>query len=259
MPNATPHNATDLVLLETPANAGRFVVVCEHASCHIPDGFDGLGMSAAARASHAAWDIGALPVARGLAKRLNATLVAGTVSRLVYDLNRPPHAPDAMPAKSEVFDIPGNAGLSDHDRAQRAQTYDAPFQHALADMLSKTNDPVLVTVHSFTPIYHGQPRAVEIGILHDRDSRLADAMLNTVAHHTTARAERNEPYGPEHGVTRTLIDHGLAHGHLNVMLEVRSDLIGTAAQQDQMAATLAAWLSAALADLGQASDASWSA
>ena len=35
----------------------------------------------------------------------------------------------------------------------------------------------VVTVHSFTPVHFGEPRAVELGILHDEDSRLADGML----------------------------------------------------------------------------------
>jgi predicted N-formylglutamate amidohydrolase len=39
------------------------------------------------------------------------------------------------------------------------------------------------------------------------------------------KVERNEPYGPEDGVTHTLRLHALPNGLLNVMIEVRNDLI----------------------------------
>ena len=62
--------------------------------------------------------------------------------------------------------------------------------------MERVNDPILVTVHSFTPVYHGKKRSVEIGILHDKDARFADAMLETANDHTNAIVRRNKPYGP---------------------------------------------------------------
>ena len=102
---------------------------------------------------------------------------------------------------------------------------------------------MLVTVHSFTPVYHGRPRAVEIGVLHDADSRLADALLDTAAAHTTADVQRNAPYGPGDGVLHTLHEHALPHGLLNVMLEIRNDPIADAPAQRSMAYMLAGWRS----------------
>ena len=99
-----------------------------------------------------------------------------------------------------------------------------------------------MTVHSFTPIYHGVARTVEIGILHDSDTRLADAMLEIAQAHTDANVQRNAPYGPDHGVTHTLKEHAIKGGHLNVMLEVRNDLIVTSDEQTAMADMLAGWV-----------------
>lgn len=90
-------------------------------------------------------------------------------------------------------------------------------------------------MHSFTPVYHGRERAVELGILHDEDSRLADRMLRAAAAAPLYRTERNEPYGPEDGVTHTLILHGLSNGLRNVMIEVRNDLIADDIGQGVMA------------------------
>lgn len=224
------------------------MLVCEHAAHHIPAPFRNLGLSEETGISHAAWDPGAMGVAQRLSGLLDAALVAGTVSRLVYDCNRPPSAPDAMPARSEVIDIPGNVGLTPEERNARAQMIYAPFQAAVANRLLGTQSPVLITIHSFTPIFHGQFREVEVGVLHDTDSRLADAMLRTASRHTACNVQRNQPYGPEHGVTHTLKEHALPAGYLNVMLEIRNDLIRTEAQQGAMADMIAAWIADAFAD-----------
>jgi predicted N-formylglutamate amidohydrolase len=226
------------------------VLVCEHATPYIPASFENLGLSAATTKSHAAWDPGAMAVARHLSETLDAVLIAATVSRLVYDCNRPPDAPDAMPARSEVIDIPGNHALTPEQKATRIATCYEPFRKTLADRIALTRTPVIVTVHSFTPVFHGEKRTVEIGVLHDCDARLADAMIDRAAHHTRAKVQRNQPYGPEHGVTHTLKEHATRHGHLNVMLEIRNDLITTAPQQHEMAAMLAVWIADALAQSG---------
>jgi len=233
----------EVVQVVNPAAASSVVLVCEHASHYIPDYFQNLGLSGDVLTSHAAWDPGAMPVARRLAERLDAALVASCISRLVYDCNRPPEAPDAMLPKSEIFDIPGNLNLSQAQRDARTETYYLPFRDAVAKTAAQVAEPVIVTIHSFTPVYHGKTRAVEIGVLHDSDTRLADAMLQNAADHTKAVVERNAPYGPEHGVTHTLKEHGIAGGHMNVMLEIRNDLIDTTERQTAMADMIAGWIS----------------
>ncbi len=223
------------------------VIVCEHASPHIPVALDNLGVVESARKSHVAWDPGALSVAEAMAARLKATLVTAKISRLVYDCNRPPDALDAMPARSEVVEVPGNLNLSAAQKTQRVAAYYDPFRAAVAQTIAEQTDPVLITVHSFTPIYDGERREVEIGVLHDTDARLADAILD--AADTSLIVRRNEPYGPADGVTHTLKEHALPGGHLNVMLEVRNDLISEDATQLRMADTLSTWVTRALAAL----------
>lgn len=249
MPHDLTSESQDHVLSVNAGGASSVVLVCEHASNHIPVDLDDLGLSADARASHAAWDPGAMAVASRMAQRLDAPLIASGVSRLVYDCNRPPTAPDAMLARSEVFDIPGNMDLTQADRDARTKAYYRPFEAALRAVLHRVAHPVLVTVHSFTPVYHGVYRPVEIGILHDRDTRLADAMLDGAPTHTAVNVQRNAPYGPQDGVTHTLKVHALPGGHQNVMLEIRSDLIQTPEQQEAMAKMLADWIVDACAQL----------
>jgi predicted N-formylglutamate amidohydrolase len=231
---------------------GTVVLLCEHASNVIPAALNGLGLSQAHQSAHIAWDPGAEAVARILSDAMDAPLVAGRVSRLVYDCNRPPDSPTAMPTRSETTDIPGNAALTEPDRQARVEGVYRPFCKAVDDLLStrkaKGLPTVLVTMHSFTPVYFGTPRKVEIGILHDSDTALADAML---AHAAALNREvrRNAPYGPEDGVTHSLRIHGLAHGLPNVMIEIRNDLIADAAGQGKLANEVLSLLHQALADL----------
>lgn len=225
--------------------------LCEHASNALPGALAPGGLPEEIRQSHVAWDPGALDLARRLAADLGAPVVAGGVSRLLYDCNRPPTATDAIPARSEIHDIPFNSDLTDAQRADRVARIYQPFCEIVEAALERARPAALVTVHSFTRVYFGKERAVQIGVLHDADARLADALL--------ARLEgcghdlrRNEPYGPADGVTHSLRNFALPRGLPNVMLEVRSDLLTDDAAVRDMAALLTPALRAALADIGVA-------
>ncbi|MDA5556370.1 N-formylglutamate amidohydrolase [Shimia sp. MMG029] len=224
--------------------------VCEHASNYFPESFGDLGLSDEVRESHVAWDPGALALTRLLAERFDSSLVAGGVSRLLYDCNRPPVAESAIPQRSEIFDIPGNVGLSDAAREARVEQIYVPFRGAVEQVIAMLEPKAIVTVHSFTPIYHGAKRDVEIGILHDRDTRLADGMLEALAG-APHDVQRNAPYGPEDGVTHSLKLYGLATKTANVMLEVRNDLLRTETQIAHMADVIEGALQAALAGLAK--------
>lgn len=246
----------DPVLSVQGSSSGASVLmVCEHASNRIPDWMQGLGLSDEAAQSHAAWDPGALGVAEKLSELLHAPLIAGRISRLVYDLNRPPEAPDAMPEVSEIYDIPGNRNLSQDDRTKRVDGVFRPFRDHLAqEIAARQSLRLLVTVHSFTPVYKGQKRAVELGILHGRDPRFAQAMLDAKPDDFAHKTAINEPYGPQDGVAHTLDLHGTENGLLNVMLEIRNDLITTTDTQTDMAKKLAPWITKTLSQFLEAQD-----
>ncbi|WP_299924467.1 N-formylglutamate amidohydrolase [uncultured Pelagimonas sp.] len=224
---------------------GGFVLVCEHASSFIPPNADGLGLSAAAKLSHAAWDIGALDMAKRLSVRLKSPLIAGEISRLVYDCNRPLEAPDCIPARSEIYDVPGNKDLSAASRQSRFDHIHTPFHDTVTRVLdAAVGEVILVTIHSFTPVYNDLPRVTELGYLSHSDDRLARACLTQEQERGRMKAALDEPYSATDGVTYSLQKHGEARGLLNVMIEVRNDLIDTPhkaqAMGDHLAATLIA-------------------
>ncbi len=239
-------SADGVVEVTNPSGEGDFVIVCEHASNFIPADLDNLGLGDDALRTHIAWDPGALAVARGMSAALDAPLVAPRVSRLVYDCNRSPGAQSAVPAVSGNHEIPGNAGLSAAARRARADRFYAPFCEALVATIERRMEagraPAIVTVHSFTPVYGGARRDLDIGILHDTDARFADALLEIAEAETEFVIRRNAPYGPQDGVTHTLAAHAIPRGLLNAMIEIRNDLIGDPAGQLAMAERLSRWV-----------------
>ena len=229
------------------------VIVCEHASRTVPPRWNGLGLSPGDARSHAAWDPGAGALTRALSVRLDAPAITSTVSRLVHDANRPPGSASAMPERVELVDVPGNRDLPDDEVRSRAAFVHAPFHRTLAALLdwrvAEGLPTCLVTVHSFNPTWHGEPREVELGVLHDEDARMADATLAGLDAAGGFVARRNAPWGPDDGVTYTLVEHALARGLPNVMLEIRNDLLADDAAVADVAGALAPVLAGAATDV----------
>lgn len=228
------------------------VLVCEHASAFIPPALKRLGISDEARHSHVAWDIGALDLAKRLSVRLNAPLVAGQISRLVYDCNRPLEAPDSIPAKSEIYDVPGNADLNITERKARFDRIHTPFHAAVERVMTaraaaSEQSVTLITVHSFTPVYFGKRREIELGFLFHTRGEIAEAAVDIETKQGVMKAAVNAPYSASDGVTYTLQKHAEARGLNSVMIEVRNDLIDTEAKAEVVADHLARTLSAAIA------------
>ncbi len=218
------------------AGPAPVLLVCEHASNAFPARFGSLGLTERDRESHIAWDLGALDLARALAGELCAPVIFSRVSRLLFDLNRPPGAPDAIAERSDATDVPGNTGLSASERQARVDAIHAPWVTALASAIDAVRPAALISLHSFTPVFAGRPRTTKVGIIHDRDARLASAVL---ARTGDQGWERNRPYGPADGVTHTLRTFAQPRGLLPLMIEVRSDLLNSAAAVHGVAGALA--------------------
>ncbi len=158
-----------------------------------------------------------------------------------------------MAVRSEFHAIPGNQDLTAEERAARTEAVYLPFQatlHAvLMRRLARGRQTAVVTIHSFTPVWHGQPRAVEFGVIHDADNRLARSILAQAQARTGLHSGLNEPYSAADDVTHTLRVQATPYGLLNAMLEIRNDLIADAAAEDAMAGVLAPVIAAALVGL----------
>ena len=239
MQSMTQTSMPDYFEVINAKGSGPIVLVCEHASNAVPDEFTTPLPDKQNLNEHIAWDPGAKALAQLLSQSFNAPLVCSRVSRLIYDCNRPPESASAIPEKSERFEIPGNQNLDNDERQARINRIYRPFHQTLADVITAKQaaglEPALVTVHSFTPYYFDQVRKTQIGVLHDSDSKMADGMLTIAPKVCQLLVERNKPYGPDDGVTHTLIKHGIARSLPNVMLEIKNDLLTTAMEIKTMA------------------------
>jgi predicted N-formylglutamate amidohydrolase len=227
------------------------VLLCEHASNILPKSLGTLGLSDEDMQRHIAWDIGAEGTARILSKLLDAPLILQRYSRLAYDCNRPPEAEGAMPELSEVFEIPGNKNLLPSARLARTREIYRPFHRAVEDFLdvraSEKRQTIVVSMHSFTPVYKGKSRDFDVGFLFDRDNWLANFLVKVFP---TDKARLNEPYGPKDGVMHTLNLHAAPRGLKHVMIEIRNDLIANHAGQNTWANHLTVPLAQAANILG---------
>ena len=242
----TDFPASEAVEILNPSGAGEFVIVCEHASRFIPRDLHDLGLSKNQLCSHIAWDAGALEVARVMSVELDAPLIAAKISRLVYDCNRAQGVESAVVAKSDGVSIPGNSGLSRTGVRGRYERVYQPFfetlKGCLEDRDQRGQKSAIVTVHSFTPIMNGIKRYLDLGVLHDADRRLADRFLAVAQEGGNLRVRLNEPYGADDDVTHTLVEHGVSKGRLNIMLEIRNDLLKDTAAQTLFGERLAQWV-----------------
>lgn len=216
--------------LSREASGHPLILVCEHASRFIPAGLNDLGLSHEAAREHIAWDIGALALAEGLSQTLGATLLAANYSRLLVDLNRPRHAADSIPLQSEIYQVPGNRDLDEATRDYRRHCLFTPFHarlQTLIDTRVAQGRPVrVVGIHSFTPIYYGQPRALEVGVLYGQAEEYAQRVIDGLSRHPL-KVAGNQPYKVDPLGDMTVPVHGDARGLDSVLIEVRNDLLRT--------------------------------
>ncbi|MDA0262436.1 MAG: N-formylglutamate amidohydrolase [Proteobacteria bacterium] len=237
-----------------PESKARFLLVCDHASRHVPGRYNGLGLNEATLQRHIAWDIGAGDVTRRLVELLDAPAVIGGISRLVIDCNRPPEDPTSIVRVSDGVMIPGNQGIDDTEISLRRSSFLEPYHEAVDAMLDRFPQraivPALIPVHSFTPVMDGFERPWHIGVLWDRDPRVAARLLRALRENPAIEVGDNQPYTGSNPKSYSLQRHGEAGGRPHASLEIRQDLIDTPRGVETWAYIVADALRRALDDDG---------
>ena len=224
--------------------APRFVLVCDHASNAVPSHMERLGLDQAELDRHIGWDIGAATVTESLSARLDAPAYLSGYSRLVVDCNRPPGSPTAMPAVSDGTAVPANQAISPEEAAARTDALFRPYHDAIAACLDRAIGagvvPLLVAVHSFTPVYGGVARPWHIGLLYEHDDRLVQPLKEALgALRPGLVIGDNEPYAIIGPSDYSIPVHGQERGLPHIEIELRQDLIATRAGAEAWAAILA--------------------
>lgn len=237
-----------------PGARNDLLVICDHARASIPPAYRDLGLPPPALARHIAYDLGALGVARHLASALDAPLIAQRYSRLLIDPNRAPGDPTLILESSDGTEIPGNRALPETERAARLARYHAPYHAAITAWLDRLQAagvrPLLLSIHSFTPVLGGQRRPWEVGLVWQRDPTLARRAIE-VLQQRGHRVGDNQPYDGHHAMGYTLERHGRDRGLPYLMFELRQDLLDRAAAQRRWAERVLAAVRAVLLELGR--------
>ncbi|CAH1663977.1 putative N-formylglutamate amidohydrolase [Hyphomicrobiales bacterium] len=211
------------------------LILCDHATNAIPPEYDNLGMPSQELARHIGYDIGAAMVARRLAARLDAPALLTDFSRLLIDPNRGLDDPTLVMRLSDGAIVPGNARIDADEIARRIARFYRPYDVAIAAAidasLARGIAPVIVSIHSFTPVWRGRPRPWEVAVLWDADPRLPLPLIAALRAAGDLTVGDNEPYdGALAG--DVIARHATARGLANALIEVRQDLIADEAGAD---------------------------
>lgn len=208
--------------------ASDFLLICEHAGRLLPRRAGTLGLPETELGRHIAWDIGARDVAMALADRLDAPLFMQRYSRLFCDCNRKLDVASFAPELSEATVIPGNRNLSAAERRQRADAVFWPFHNAVSDALDRRRDQMrrtlLVTIHSFTPVFLGRRRPWDMGVMFRADRHFAPPIARWLKENTDYSVGTNEPYEVSNDDYAIPV-HGEGRKLPCVEFEIRNDLI----------------------------------
>lgn len=216
---------------------------CDHASNHIPADHGTLGLDPSYLNEHIAWDIGAADITRALCRQFGCAGHLAGFSRLLIDPNRDPDHAGLIPDISDGVIIPGNEALTPGNRKERMvhffEPYHAGLKAAIDDVVTINPDPLIISVHSFTPaISSGEDRPWPVTLLWKVDEDIALAVQSRLVADTGWNVGLNVPYSAFHlnaSMDRQVIPRGLRH----ITFEIRQDFIDTPAKAKKMAKPLA--------------------
>lgn len=203
---------------------GPILITCEHATARMPPGWSWPEEDRWLIDTHWAHDKGARELTLSLAEALGAAAVLSRYSRLIIDANRDEASPTLFRTEAEGRPVHLNTThLDDAERSRRIARLLRPYHARLDASVRASRAPTLVAMHSFTPVYEGQVRAMEVGVLFDRDEELALGVASALDTRGL-KVALNEPYSGKNGLMYSVDRHARAHSRRAVELEVRQDL-----------------------------------
>ena len=209
--------------------SSNLLFTSDHNGSAIPKKLKNLGVPSNELRRHVAYDIGIDAVAHALSARFNATLIVANYSRLVIDCNRYPGAAGSIPSVSDNTVVPRNKTLSDDDinfrKNEIFDAYHSSIGKQISVMRNENKNPILISLHSFTPVIGGQFRPWEIGILWKDDRRLSVPLIKKLREKKELNIGDNKPYSGSEPAGYTVDYHVEPLNLPSVAVEFRQDLI----------------------------------
>lgn len=183
------------------------IISCEHAGNDVPEEYKRLFQGREdVLSTHKGIDIGALELARFLSDKLKAPLFYNTITRLLIEANR-------SDWNKELFSI-YSSSLSEEEKKKLIEQVYQPYRKQVKDAIdaeiAKDKRVLHLSIHSFTPVLHGEVRTADIGLLFDPGRFFEKRSCFRLKEHLTKNAPEfitrfNYPYrGTEDGFTTEL-------------------------------------------------------
>ncbi len=199
--------------------------IADHASNYIPISLKNLGLRKSHLSSHIAYDLGVKELCINLSSLLKSKYIIGEYSRLIIDLNRDVSDPTLIPEITERKIITTNVDLTENDIRKRISKIYDKYHHKINSTIKQNNITILISLHSFNPIFKKKKRNIHYGILSNRDRRLSEYMIAEMKCRKLKVGD-NEPY-EGNLIGDTMYKHGLKNNLHHTLIEVRNDLLSS--------------------------------
>lgn len=218
------HNAYEAWI---PRDTSPAFLTCDHASARLPAPLRWPAQDLDWVGTHWSYDLGARALADALSQRLSAPLVSSRFTRLLVDPNREPTQDSFIVRQIQTTPLKLNSNLAPEQLEWRRDALHTAYHRAIDQALTqhkkKHSEPLLLSIHTFTPVYQGQPRPMHGGVLFDAQDELAKQLCAGLVR-LGWRFEENAPYSGYAGLIHGIAQHGRAHNCRYLELEVRQDL-----------------------------------
>ena len=229
------HHAFDIIGSAAPA---RFLFSCEHASNQLPSHIHLTSADQGFMHTHWAWDIGAAHLVQELVRLSHSQAILAKFSRLLIDPNRSLDRPDLIVPEIEGHALSFNQSVSIEEQEHRLREYYHPYHEAFDHMVStrcQSESPfVLISVHSFTPIWKRRLRTMDVGLLFNSYEDIIEK-LDAGFQQQNFFTAQNEPYSGANGFMFSVYQQGKKHGIPHLELEFNQALLCTPERIKQVA------------------------
>jgi predicted N-formylglutamate amidohydrolase len=203
----------------------KILFIADHASNYIPNSLKNLGLKNKQLDSHIAYDLGVKELCVNLSNLLNSRYVIGEYSRLIIDLNRDISDPTLIPEIVERKIIPKNVNLNENEKKNRISEFYNRYHDNIKRIIKRDRINILISLHSFNPIFKKKKRNIHFGILSNQDRRLSNYII-TEMKRRELKVGDNEPY-EGNLIGDTMYKHGLKKNLYHTLIEVRNDLLSS--------------------------------
>lgn len=211
----------------------ELIITCEHAGNLVPKKYESLfSQSAEVLNSHEGWDPGAWDIALYLGHQLNVVPFGCHTTRLLIEANRSLYSHQLFSRYTTHLD--------DNKKEILIKEVYNPYRQNIQLKIDQLKKPVLhLSIHSFTPLYHGKERTVELGLLFDPNRKSENEFcrnlkleLNQII--PDLKVMDNEPYlGIDDGLTSYFRSLYSDDQYLGIEIEVNQKFIGDLSQIEQ--------------------------